>query len=32
MRDDGIEILYVGTFETFATYLKERDGGVDLPN
>jgi hypothetical protein len=32
MRDDGIEILYVGTFETFATYMKERDGQVDLPN
>lgn len=32
MRDDGIEILYVGTFETFATYMKERDGVVDLPN
>jgi len=32
MRDNGIEILYVGTFETFATYIKEGDGRVDLAN
>jgi hypothetical protein len=32
MKDDGIEMLYVGTQETFATYIKERDGRFDLPN
>jgi hypothetical protein len=32
MRDDGIEMLYVGTPETLATYMRERDGKVDLPN
>lgn len=32
MREDGIEVLYVGTPETLATYIKERDGGVALPN
>lgn len=32
MREDGIEMLYVGTLETLATYIKERDGNADLPN
>ena len=32
MRDDGTELLYVGTLETFATYIKEREGGCNLPN
>ena len=32
MRDDGTEMLYVGTPETFARYIKAREGGVDLPN
>jgi hypothetical protein len=31
MRDDGTEMLYVGTLETFATYIKEREGGCTLP-
>jgi len=28
IRDDGAEILYVGTHETFTTYIEERNGGV----
>lgn len=28
IRDDGAEMLYVGTPETFATYIEERNGGV----
>ena len=28
IRDDGTEILYVGTSETFTTYIEERNGGV----
>ena len=28
IRDDGAEILYVGTPETFAGYVRERNGGV----
>jgi len=28
IRDDGAEILYVGTPETFTTYIEERNGGV----
>jgi hypothetical protein len=28
IRDDGVEALYVGTDETFATYVKERNGGL----
>ena len=32
MSDDGTEMMYVGTVETFATYIKERDGGCNLPN
>lgn len=26
IRDDGEEVLYVGTPETFTTYIKERNG------
>jgi hypothetical protein len=32
MRDDGTEMLYVGTPETFTTYIRERDRGADPPN
>lgn len=32
VREDGTEMLYVGTFETLATYIKEREGKTDLPN
>ena len=32
IRDDGTEMLYVGTPETLATYIRERDGRIDLPN
>ena len=28
IRDDGSEMLYLGTPETFATYIRERNGGV----
>jgi hypothetical protein len=28
VRDDGAEMLYVGTPETFTTYIEERNGGV----
>jgi hypothetical protein len=28
VRDDGAEILYVGTPETFAGYVRERNGGI----
>jgi hypothetical protein len=28
IRDAGTEILYVGTPETFTTYLRERNGGI----
>ena len=28
IRDDGAEMLYVGNPETFATYIEERNGGV----
>ena len=28
IRDDGVESLYVGTEETFATYVRERNGGL----
>jgi hypothetical protein len=28
IRDNGAEILYVGTPETFAGYVRERNGGV----
>jgi hypothetical protein len=28
IRDDGVEALYVGTEETFATYVRERNGGL----
>ena len=28
IRDDGVESLYVGTDETFATYVRERNGGL----
>lgn len=28
IRDSGAEILYVGTPETFAGYVRERNGGV----
>jgi hypothetical protein len=28
IRDDGAEMLYVGTPETFTTYIEERNGGV----
>lgn len=32
LREDGAEMLYVGTRETFAVYMKEREGWSDLPN
>jgi hypothetical protein len=32
IREDGVEMLYIGTLETLATYIKERDGKVELPN
>lgn len=28
VRHDGAEVLYLGTPETFVTYIKERNGGV----
>jgi hypothetical protein len=28
IRDDGSEMLYVGTPETFTTYIREQNGGV----
>jgi hypothetical protein len=28
IREDGAEMLYVGTPETFTTYVKERNGGI----
>jgi hypothetical protein len=28
IRDDGADVLYVGTPETFTTYIRERNGGV----
>lgn len=28
IRDDGAEMLYIGTPETFAAYIRERNGGV----
>jgi hypothetical protein len=28
IRDAGTEILYVGTPETFTTYIRERNGGI----
>ena len=28
IRDDGVEALYVGTEDTFATYVRERNGGL----
>jgi hypothetical protein len=28
IHDDGVDALYVGTPETFATYIKEKNGGV----
>jgi hypothetical protein len=28
IREDGSEVLYVGTPETFMTYVRERNGGV----
>jgi hypothetical protein len=28
IKDDGAEMLYIGTPDTFATYIKERNGGV----
>lgn len=27
-KEDGTETLYVGTPETFTTYVKERNGGI----
>ncbi|WP_321476735.1 hypothetical protein [uncultured Paludibaculum sp.] len=27
LRDDGVETLYIGTAETFTTYIKQRNGG-----
>jgi len=32
IREDGIEMLYVGTPETLATYINERDWKIALPN
>lgn len=32
LNEDGVEILYVGTHETFATYLEEQKGKAGLPN
>lgn len=28
INEDGAEILYVGTPETFTTYVEERNGGI----
>ena len=28
IRDDGVEALYVGNEDTFATYVRERNGGL----
>jgi hypothetical protein len=28
IRDGGVEALYVGTDETFATYVREQNGGL----
>jgi hypothetical protein len=28
IRDDGAEMLYVGTPETFTTYITEQNGGI----
>jgi hypothetical protein len=28
IRDEGVEMLYVGTPETFTIYVKERNGGI----
>jgi hypothetical protein len=28
IKDEGTEILYVGTPDTFTTYIKERNGGI----
>ena len=28
IKDDGTEILYIGAPETFTTYVKERNGGI----
>lgn len=28
IREDGIEMLYIGTPETFTGYVKERNGGI----
>jgi hypothetical protein len=28
VRDDGEEMLYIGTLDTFTAYTKERNGGV----
>ena len=28
IRDDGSEMLYIGTLETFTTYIRERNGGL----
>jgi hypothetical protein len=28
IKEEGTEILYVGTPETFTTYVKERNGGI----
>ncbi|HEY3443599.1 MAG TPA: hypothetical protein VGK29_22770 [Paludibaculum sp.] len=28
VREDGAELLYLGTPDTFSTYVQERNGGV----
>ena len=28
IKDDGAEMLYVGTPDTFTTYIKETNGGI----
>jgi hypothetical protein len=28
IRDDGVEMVYLGTPETFTVYIEERNGGV----
>jgi hypothetical protein len=28
LMDDGTEMLYIGSHETFATYVKEKNGGI----
>ena len=28
IRDDGVETLYLGTAETFSTYVREQNGGL----